>query len=373
MFETFDETTEENDDEYEEEEQNQGLDEIPENERQVFIDKDQMSIFELKRRKDRGDIDIHPPYQREEVWTAVKKSKLIESVLRSIPVPAIYLAEKKDGTKEVIDGQQRLLAFFNFLTNQYELTNLPVLKSHIGKRFKQLESQNQRKIEDYQLNIFIIKKESHPDIKFDVFQRINQGATVLNAQEIRQCIYRGEGIELLRKMASNPHFKSIISRSSVQLKRLKDKELILRFLSFYLKGYQSYKGNLNSFLNETLQNFDHYKEELIQIESIFNDTIEAIEGVFGERPFTIIKAGKENKKLNSSLFDLLTVSFAKNHMLRFNKYNEAISQEFTALLNDNDFRNAITSGTLTKTNVKLRFDKWNEAIDRIKGGEHYAQ
>ena len=360
---------EEEEEEEEEEEQNQGLDEIPDNERQVFIDKDQMSIFELKRRKDRGDIDLQPPYQRKEVWTTVKKSKLIESVLRSIPIPAIYLAEKRDGTKEVIDGQQRLLAFCTFLDNQFELNKLPVLKPLIGRKFKQLEPQDKRKIEDYQMNVFIVKKESHPDIKFDVFQRINQGATMLNAQELRQCIYRGEGIELIRRMASNSDFKSVIERSAVQVKRSKDEELVLRFLSFYLKDFRSYKGNLNSFLNDTLQNFESYRNRLNNIEHIFGETIRALESVFGERPFAISKDGKDNKKLNSSLFDLLTVSFARYDSLRNSQNNDAIIKEFKALMEDSNFKNSITSGTLTKTNVKLRFEKWYEAVKRITGGE----
>lgn len=171
-----------------EEEKNQGLDEIPDNERQVFVDKDHMSIFELKRRNDRGYIYFYLPHQRKEIWTEVKKSKLIESVLLSIPVPAIYFIEKNNGSKAVIDGQERLLAFFDFLDNRYELSNIPVLKCLNGKNFADLKPLEQRKIEDYKLNMFIIKKEAHPAIKVETFLRINQGTTLLNTREIRQFI-----------------------------------------------------------------------------------------------------------------------------------------------------------------------------------------
>ena len=354
----------------EEEEKNQGLDEIPDIERQVFFDREQMSIFELKRRKDRGDLQLQLSYQRKNIWPTVKKSKLIESALLLIPVPEIYLAEKQDGTREVIDGQQRLLAFFEFLDNRYELSNLYVLRYLNGKKFKNLKSQEQRKIEDYPLHIFTIKKESHPDIKFDVFLRINQG---LNAQEIRQYIYRGDGINLIKKMASNPAFKEIIERTNLQVSRLKDEELVLRFLSFYLNGYQLYTGDMISFLNETLVNFDLYRNILDNIEIVFDKIIKDIKLVFGDKPFTISKEGRANKKLNSSLFDILTVSFARYDSSLILQNKETILEEFNKLMCDSAFYNSITSGTLTKTNVKLRFEKWFDLMDKIMGGKSDAQ
>ena len=77
------------------------------------------------------------------------------------------------------------------------------------KYFKDLDSY-QRKIEDYQLHIFIIKKESHPDIRFDIFERINEGATQLNAQELRNSIYRGIRVKLLIRLSKNPNFIKLV-------------------------------------------------------------------------------------------------------------------------------------------------------------------
>ncbi|WP_033827575.1 DUF262 domain-containing protein [Bacillus andreraoultii] len=111
----------------------------------------------------RGDIILQPHYQRKDVWTRSKKSKLIESVLCNIPIPSIYLAETKDGDWEVIDGQQRLRAFFDFIEGKYKLSQMPILSNLKNKYFNDLGTYH-RKLEDYQLHIFIIKKESHPDI-----------------------------------------------------------------------------------------------------------------------------------------------------------------------------------------------------------------
>lgn len=146
-----------------EEEYGNDLSFIPEDQREVFIDKAQLSIFELHRRSVRGDIILQPHYQRKDVWTRSKKSKLIESVLCNIPIPSIYLAETKDGDWEVIDGQQRLRAFFDFIEGKYKLSQMPILSNLKNKYFNDLGTYH-RKLEDYQLHIFIIKKESHPDI-----------------------------------------------------------------------------------------------------------------------------------------------------------------------------------------------------------------
>lgn len=345
-----------------EEEDNQTLDGYVEEDREVFIDKSQMSIFELHRRYTRGDLDLRPFYQRKSVWNRIKNSKLIESVLRNIPIPAIYLSEKEESGWEVIDGQQRLKAFFSFLEDEYELGKLPVLYSLNNEAFTTLDGKYQRRIEDYQLNIFIIKKESHPDIKFDIFERINEGATELNAQELRNCIFRGDGIELIRSLARQEEFINVIGRR-IQITRCKDEEIILRFISFYLKGSHAYRGNLNIFLNETLRNFNSYKDQIKDIENIFKDTLNVIYEVFGEKSF--VKKGSNKSNINISLFDILMVTFAKLDRVRIIKNKEIIKNKLYKLMDDKEFYEAISFNTLTKSNVEVRFSKWYLALNNI--------
>jgi len=348
-----------------EDEDSQSLDSLSEEEREVFIDKSQMSIFELHRRYKREDLDLRPSFQRKDVWNRVKKSKLIESVLRNIPIPAIYLSEKEDSSWEVIDGQQRLRAFFDFLDDKYELSNIPVLSRLSGNRFSTLDTKYQRRIEDYQLHIFIIKKESHPDIKFDIFERINEGASQLNAQELRNCIFRGEGIELIRALAKNKEFKRVIGKK-LQTSRCKDEEIILRFISFYLKGYEAYNGNLNIFLNDTLRNFQQFKEKLKDMERIFQSTMSLIYEVFGENAF--VKKDNTNNKINISLFDVITVSFAKYNEELIRSNQEAIARRLNDLMKDREFYEAITFNTLTKFNVDMRFKKWYSLMAELMEG-----
>ena len=346
-----------------EEESGSSYSHIEKSQRKVYIEKENYSIFESHRRYRRGEIDLQPPYQRKDVWTLKKKSRLIESVLLNIPIPVFYLAELADEKKEVVDGQQRLNAFFHFLDNKYPLEKLDILEDLKGKTFNQLTPDLQRKLEDYQLFFFIIKKESHKDIRFDVFQRVNEGATKLSAQELRNGLYRGYRIELLKELAGDENFKKMVEKK-LAVRRMKDHEAALRFIAFYIKGYETYSGNLNSFLNDTLDNLPaaENKEFYHRLKTAFRSTMETIFQVFGLDAF--IKGDAQKKKINLSLFDILCYSFAKhdkekilhakNHIIK--KLNELIEQQ-------GDFYYAITSNTLTKNSVKIRFEKWLKAME----------
>ena len=87
-----------------------------ENRKIVWQPKD-FSIREFLSMMQDGDLDLQPEYQRKYVATPKIASKLIESIIMDVPIPVIYLAEEKDGTYSVIDGQQRLTSFLSFLAD----------------------------------------------------------------------------------------------------------------------------------------------------------------------------------------------------------------------------------------------------------------
>jgi hypothetical protein len=120
---------------------------------------------------------FHRISKRKKAWDIKKKSRLVESLLLNISIPMIYMVERTDGRIEVVDGQQRLDAIFDFLNNQYSLTGLSILKELNGKKFKDFEAVDtalQRKLEEYPLSILVIKRESPPGIGLEIFKRLNQ-------------------------------------------------------------------------------------------------------------------------------------------------------------------------------------------------------
>lgn len=108
--------------------------------RNIKIDRVQFSIFELKRRYDRGNICLDPDFQRNEVWNTRQKSELIESVVMGIPLPLIYLAETMEGKLVIVDGRQRLTTFFKYLDNEFALNSLKIMTELNSCKFRDLEN-----------------------------------------------------------------------------------------------------------------------------------------------------------------------------------------------------------------------------------------
>ncbi len=191
--------------------------EIPISERKIITQPSEPTISSLVDRIDKGKLEVRSFFQRQYVWERqpVIKSRLIESVILNVPIPIIYTAEDERSGKElVIDGQQRLLTFHGFKNNQFKLKGLTILKELNGYKFNDLSNANDSVIKelsgklgdlqdnfcDRPLRVVKILKESHPDIKFEIFERLNRGSTKLNDQELRNCIYRGNFNELLKKI-----------------------------------------------------------------------------------------------------------------------------------------------------------------------------
>jgi len=224
--------------EFEDQEEEQPI-EVLSKERRVYSDKADRSIFELYRQYQKGNLDLQPEFQRLQVWDNSKSSRLIESVLLEVPIPVIYLSEESDCKYSVIDGQQRLNAFFKFLENNLRLSGLTILAELNGKRFQDLPKNLQDKFENATIRIIEIRKESDPDVKFEIFERLNTGSVQLNAQELRNCIYRGRYNELLKELSGTKDFQFLLGLEKPH-NRMQDRELILRFFAFYHNTYLKY-------------------------------------------------------------------------------------------------------------------------------------
>jgi len=230
--------------------------EIPPDKRRVKTDKQDVPIETLQMRIKKGRLDIQPEFQRYYVWSPSKASKLIESVLLEIPIPVVYLAEEQDNRQSVVDGQQRLTSIVAFLDGlfpgpdkaTFKLTSLQVLKELNGLTFKELDAAMQEKILGTPLRLVIIQKDSDPDVKFEVFERLNVGAVALNDQELRNCVYRGSYNKLLRELSQNEHLLKVL-RQEQPHPRMQDRQLILRFFAMWRKTHLKYKSPMKQFLN----------------------------------------------------------------------------------------------------------------------------
>ncbi len=350
----------------------------------IYTEQGDPEIDGLYQRWKRGKLDVQPDFQRYFVWDIIKSSRLIESALLEIPLPVVYLTEEPDGKIYVIDGQQRLTSFFAFIDGlfpnktgkPFKLTGLKVLKEYQGKLFTQLPEDIQDKIRYCKLRTITFKKESNPDLKFEIFERLNTGSVPLNTQELRNCIYRGKFNRLIKELATDKNFLELLGLKNSD-KRMKDVELVLRFASFYHNSYINYKSPVKNFLNNENIRFQNISDkDAEQLKNVFKNSIAIIKSLLGENAFKRYYKGNEKNpngyweksRFNTSLFDILMDSFARCDKNIIYPNLDAIREAFIDLLtNDAEFIDAIEIGTSEERKVIRRFKKWDNTISNILG------
>jgi len=143
---------------------------------------------------------IIPKFQRGYVWNRAQASRLIESLIIQCPIPVIFLSQNSDETLSVIDGNQRLNSIKLFLEDDFQLKGLTAYPEIEGFYFSELDPRFQRHILNRTIRCIVILKDTHPQIKFDVFERLNTGSVKLNPQELRHGIYNGSFMDLIEKL-----------------------------------------------------------------------------------------------------------------------------------------------------------------------------
>jgi len=222
-------------------------------------------------------LDITPKFQRRAVWSTAARSFLIDTILRGMPVPPIYLRvsqseDKKRTVREVIDGQQRISALLDFLEGSYALsTGLDSAWS--GRRFSELTSSEQDAIRQYSFICETFHGISDAEV-LEIFARLNTYAVKLNAQELRNGKYFGffkrsayalayEHVEFWR---SNRIF------TETGIARMLEVELTSELMIAELDGIQDKKGSIDKFYANKDLNFP----EQPRVEDAFRQTIDSI-------------------------------------------------------------------------------------------------
>lgn len=309
-----------------------------------------------------GDIEI-PKFQRQFVWKQAQASKLIESFLVGLPVPAVFFyTEKKSQKYLVIDGQQRLKSVFYFFegyfgeeNNQrrriFRLKGLSDKSNWNDKTFNEFDEEDNRKLKNCVLRSFIVNQLDPDDDTsiYHIFERLNTGGTLLTNQEVRNCVYGGKFNDLLIELNQYPSWRSILGKPKLD-SRQKDIELILRFLALY--NPSKYEKPLKDYLSKYMKHNRNASPEFIdQIKNLFQQTCDAVYNSLGEKPFHI-RAG-----LNSSAFDSVMVAFAKN----LNNIPDDIGYRYSNLVDDEDFYSFTSRST---TDVKIVLNRL-EMANRI--------
>lgn len=162
---------------------------------------------------------------------------------------------------EVVDGLQRVTTLVNFAGNEaarsrirldgpaLSLDDLDKLTTFNGLTFANLPGDLQSLLEDRPLKVVVLNDKSEIRVRFDLFERLNTGGIRLSHQEVRECVFRGEFIDLLRGLSADPEFKTVVKLQKGSENDGTPEEYVLRFFA-YLENYKGFEHLVKDFLDD---------------------------------------------------------------------------------------------------------------------------
>lgn len=284
----------------------------------IKSDRVDMSFGEIINMYKEHEIIISPEYQRAFRWDLQRQTDFIESILLGIPFPSIFVATNADGTWELIDGLQRVstvLSFFGELRDP-EKNNLTLRAGSIVPELENITIDTlpldlKLTIKRTPCRVEIIQKDSHFEMRYELFKRLNTGGEGLTRQEIRNCIFRGfENYsyfsEYIISCASNEDFREIINISRDTEEKMMYEELFLRFFSLYAFRSQYTEKVIQDFFDKIMKK---------QCEMPDKQVIEGASQKFTEICSYLRPLGYETFKLarlnfSTSMFDAIFLSLS---------------------------------------------------------------
>ena len=347
------------------------VDEVMEDEDEVAVTYDiasypsDLTLSVLYEMWGNGDIVI-PEFQRNFVWNIRQSSLLIDSFLLGLPVPQVFFHVDEENKSVVIDGQQRIMTVVFFFEGYFGSENIqgrrqvfrlqgldssnPIAK----KRFVDLDESAQRKLKSSVLRAINIR-QLHPMGEttsiYHIFERLNTGGTPLRPQEIRNCVFRGDFVRILRELNTDPNWRKILGRSAFD-RHQKDVELILRIFAF--SGHlEQYEKPMKEFLNKTMRSEQSGTSARVQkFKRDFPKAARTILEELGEKPFHV------RGPLNTSVLDAVFCTILDN----LNRIPKDLSNRFQRLIKDTEFQQATYYSTSDVVVVKARFVKAHQLL-----------
>ena len=338
-----------------------------------------MTVDLLMGRLAEGVLKLQPDFQRKAgVWTNVKQSRLIESLLLRIPLPSFYVSEDDEEEWEVVDGVQRLTAISRFVRPQSDdqalrLTGLEYLKGDFdGSRFQDLPPRLSRRIRETELTFHVIESNTPPAVRFNIFARINTGGMPLTHQELRHALVPGKARDILKKWAESKSFRDAVDHS-VKPDRMADREMVLRYFAFWsMPTPESYsRRDFGDFLMDAMKDMNRLRRgEVNEARETFESAMRVAHEVFGREAFRKKYSAKETgrRPINRALFESIAVNIAnltEKQQRQLVRRRARVRTAFFQLMNEQDFESAVSVGTGDPPKVKLRFARMRAMLNGV--------
>ena len=239
--------------------------------------------------RESASLDLTPKFQRRGVWTSAARSFFIDSLLRLMPVPPIYVRvaqsdDRKRLVREIIDGQQRVSCVLDFLDGKYRLSRT-LAGPWAGKTFDRLTAEEQQRIETYTFSSELFHGISDHEV-LQIFARLNTYSVPLNAQELRNGRYFGFFKESVYGLAYE-HLEfwrrhGIFSERNIA--RMLEVELTSELVIAQIDGMQDKKKSIDQFYRkydeqypERQLNERRFRRVIDSVNESFSDTLRETE------------------------------------------------------------------------------------------------
>lgn len=332
-----------------------------------------LSFRELIERYEQDEL-VKPELQRNYVWDRREASRFIDSLLLGLPVPSIFLAQTRDEKLLIIDGYQRIMTVRDYVRGIFgkdeksfalSRTN-KINKRWRGKQFNELGETEQRRIKNTTIHAIVFAQQKEPTSDdtslFQVFERINTSGRTLTAQEIRNCVAQGSLNKLLFKLNKNPTWRKLFGLAGPE-PRMRDIEFILRFFALSSEQFRAItqeRLSLRQLLDIYMKNLANVNSATnAEMESRFENAANLADEMLGASAFHNVSPSDNTKyvpKFSPTIFDSIFVAI-DNAVTRGITPLPNPQANKMGLLQDAEYRSAITQETMRKSNIKLRIKK----------------
>lgn len=299
---------------------------------EIVSDGYDMSLGEVINLYKDDELQINPEFQRLFRWDITRKTRFIESILLSIPIPPIFVFQDKDGNWELIDGLQRLSTILEFSGVLKDADGKKVSPSTLeGTKFlpslarkcwqvwnegdEAIDKSMQMQVKRARIRVEILLKESDENAKYELFQRLNTGGAQLSEQEVRNCIavmINPELYKLFKRLAIDDDFSKTVNQTAKAIERQAGVELVLRYFAFRHHPYR--KGlDVHEYLDEALieiskdSSIDWNREE-----AQFKKTFSLLNESLGEKIFKRWDGDQFGGKFLMSLYETIAFGVSQN-------------------------------------------------------------
>lgn len=336
-----------------------------------------LSFGEIVNLHSSKELIIHPDYQRLFRWSDDQKSRLIESIILELPVPQIFVIENEDGVLELIDGLQRVSSVIQFIEPEklgmtpLELQGCDLIDALNGMKFTDLPLTIRLRIKRSSVRTIMIKRQSKPFLKYEMFKRLNTGGAILAPQEIRNCSARMIGeigddfYAFLKDCANLREFRTCtetLSQSDYDKKG--DEELVLRFFAVKNASHL-FKGSVRDWLDNymeqiLLQNMDfNFEQETADFQKLFSFLSDAI----GDGAFVKYRGNNPIGALAPAYYEAVTVGVWRALANGLDLRGDLVRQCIIDTVQTEAFRNNTGPGANSKEKLEGRINSINSAIE----------